>query len=252
MRLGTASVSNSAPLWEQLRGGFVINLWAVRNNLCSSQIQIIDKFIITYLCKSSVCIASPNAGWIPMHPLPFKLIPVSCLTSIKGIRVIRKDMGEKEGILQFVFHSLMIRQQPRHVACLECLSLHSGHESYCVRREKKGIYVAISAHIHTDTHTRISKLCLSVCFDCVCGTLWPQVIVKKGEKEASRINDPPVDLCCYSGFTRTPRRTWFWFPWFIAVQKHTVMVLNLKLCFPIAWLRSSLSSTLGHRLQLSL
>lgn len=30
-------------------------------------------------------------------------------------------MGEKEGILQFVFHSLMIRQQPRHVACLECL-----------------------------------------------------------------------------------------------------------------------------------
>lgn len=75
-------------------------------------------------------------------------------------------MGEKEGILQFVFHSLMICQQPRHVACLECLSLHSGHESYCVRREKKGIYVAICARTHTGarahTHTCISKLCLSV------------------------------------------------------------------------------------------
>lgn len=75
-------------------------------------------------------------------------------------------MVEKEGILQFVFHSLMIRQQPRHVACLECLSLHSEHESYCVRRGKKGIYVAISGHTHT--HARTSKLCLSVCLDCVC------------------------------------------------------------------------------------
>lgn len=67
-------------------------------------------------------------------------------------------MGEKEGILQFLFHSLMIRQQPRHVACLECLSLHSEHESYCVRRGKKGIYVAISVHTHA--HEQIV-------FDCV-------------------------------------------------------------------------------------
>lgn len=47
---------------------------------------------------------------------------------------------------------------------------------------------------------------------------------KKREKEASLLNDPPVDLCRYSGFKRTPLCTWFWFPWFIAVQKHTVMV----------------------------
>lgn len=73
-------------------------------------------------------------------------------------------MGGKEGILQFVFHSLMIRQQPRHVACLECLSLHSGHESYCVRREKKGIYVAICAHkrAHMDTHAH-----KQIVFECV-------------------------------------------------------------------------------------
>lgn len=94
-------------------------------------------------------------------------------------------MGEKEGILQFVFHSLMIRQQPRHVACLECLSLHSGHESYCVRREKKGIYVAICAHTcahaRRHTHTRISKLYLSVCFDCVCG-LSGHCKIKKSRK----------------------------------------------------------------------
>lgn len=66
-------------------------------------------------------------------------------------------MGEKEGILQFLFHSLMIRQQPRHVACLECLSLHSEHESYCVRRGKKRIYAAKSVHTHAQA------ICISVC-----------------------------------------------------------------------------------------
>lgn len=97
---------------------------------------------------------SPNAVQISIFLLPIKLLPVSCLTSIRGIRVIREDMGEKEGILQFLFHCLMICQQPRHVACLECLSLHSGHGSYCVRRGKKGIYVAVSVHTHTaHTHT---------------------------------------------------------------------------------------------------
>lgn len=168
MRLGTASISNSAPLWEQLRGGFVINLWAVsccRETTCNLQNYHIFVQELNVRRRSE-----PRRGF----PWPFKLIPVSWLTLIKGIRVIRKDVGEKEGILQFVFHSLMIRQQPRHVACLECLSLHSGHESYCVRREKKRIYVAISVHTHARTHkhtqgTCISKLCLSVCFDCVCG-----------------------------------------------------------------------------------
>lgn len=79
-------------------------------------------------------------------------------------------MGEKEGILQFVFHSLMIRQQPRHVACLECLSLHSEHESYCVRRGKKGIYVAIPVQACTNTHTHTHKqiVCVRMCLDGVC------------------------------------------------------------------------------------
>lgn len=58
-------------------------------------------------------------------------------------------MGEKEGILQFLFQSLMIRQQPRHVACLECLSLHSEHEGYCVSRGMKRIYMTITVHTHT-------------------------------------------------------------------------------------------------------
>lgn len=71
-------------------------------------------------------------------------------------------MGEKEGILQFLFHSLMIRQQPRHVACLECLSLYSEHEGYCVRRGKKGIYIAISVHTHTHTH-----ICKQMVFECM-------------------------------------------------------------------------------------
>lgn len=54
---------------------------------------------------------------ISIFLLPFKLIPIPCLASIKGIRVIRDDVGEKERILQFLCHSLMIRQQPdvRHV-----------------------------------------------------------------------------------------------------------------------------------------
>lgn len=80
-------------------------------------------------------------------------------------------MGEKEGILQFVFHSLMIRQQPRHVACLECLSLHSEHESYCVRSGKKGIYVAISVRVHTHTHRHTEngvRVCVFECAECVC------------------------------------------------------------------------------------
>lgn len=64
------------------------------------------------------------------------------------------------------------------------------------------------------------------------------------------LNDPPVDPRCHSCFTRTPRCSWFWFPWFITVQKHTVMGSNLKLCFSFPRLLSSLSSTSGHQLQL--
>lgn len=70
-------------------------------------------------------------------------------------------MGEKEGILQFVFHSLMICQQPRHVACLECLSLHSEHESYCVRRGKERNlcdYLCVCARTH-----------MQIVFECVFG-----------------------------------------------------------------------------------
>lgn len=87
-------------------------------------------------------------------------------------------MGEKEGILQFLFHSLMIRQQPRHVACLECLSLYSEHESYCVRTGKKGIYVAISVHTHTKTHAQGS--CVRVCVCTVCVGSLPTAHCEKG------------------------------------------------------------------------
>ena len=87
-------------------------------------------------------------------------------------------MGEKEGILQFLFHSLMIRQQPRHVACLECLSLHSEHESYCVRRGKKEIYAPIS--VHTYVHKQIIFECVFVlCLQAQC----PQDIVRKSKEK---------------------------------------------------------------------
>lgn len=50
----------------------------------------------------------------------------------------------------------MIRQQPRHVACLECLPLHSGHESYCVRtRKKEDLCSCLFAHTHNLTHTHL-------------------------------------------------------------------------------------------------
>lgn len=68
-------------------------------------------------------------------------------------------MGEKEGILQFLLHSLMIRQQPRHVACLECLSLHSEHELLCQEREERDLCGYLCVH----THVRANGVWVYVC-----------------------------------------------------------------------------------------
>ena len=94
-----------------------------------------------------------------------KLIPASCLASIKGCEVIREDTGVEYsrglscGILS---DSLMIVQQPRREVCLECLSPpFNGPGSYCVRKDLRG-YLCERAHrvcinaqplsIHTDKH----------------------------------------------------------------------------------------------------
>lgn len=105
-------------------------------------------------------------------------------------------------------------------------------ELLCQEGEERDLCGYLCAHTRAHTRTCISKLCLSVCVLTVFVGSVATGHVKKGERETSPINDPPVDLCFYSGFTRTPGRTWFWFPWFIAVQKHTVMVSNSKLSFP--------------------
>lgn len=59
-------------------------------------------------------------------------------------------MGEKRGYPAVSLGQFNDSPAARHVACLECLSLHSEHESYCVRLEKKDVYGAIT--VHTLTH----------------------------------------------------------------------------------------------------
>lgn len=74
-------------------------------------------------------------------------------------------MGEKEGILQFLFHGLMIRQQPDmwHVWNV-CPSIQSMRVIVSGEGRKGSMQLSLRTHMHTCTR----YLCLSMCLCHVC------------------------------------------------------------------------------------